>query len=170
MPSIVTGPAKSGGASAAHGVRKAPFGPHSGRALAVAGLITLIGSLVDLGVLWVMQRQPGIQWEFVAITRTAEAWPRLVLAVGLVYGGAHLAEVTSGLIYKSLAVVLVALGFGGLLLGAILMLNYLSVEGAASGAAGELVRSAVVKTLLLCALYVVLLVPTGVMGLKSPRT
>ena len=66
-------------------------GPTSA-AVMVAGLVYFVGSLIDLGILWLGQRQAGLQWEFVAITNTADAMPRLILALALLYLGVHLRE------------------------------------------------------------------------------
>ncbi|MEQ9400450.1 MAG: hypothetical protein RJQ04_14905 [Longimicrobiales bacterium] len=148
------------------GLTASPYGPHAARALGVAGLVYLVGSLVDLGVLWFLQRQPGLQWEFVAVTNTANAFPRLILAVGLIYGALAFSASEMAVLYKLMAVFVVGLGVVAAMLGALTLLNYLSLSAATSAAAT--LRSTTVKTLVLCGLYFVLLVPVGVMGLKKP--
>lgn len=132
----------------------------------MAGLVYLVGSLVDLGVLWFLQRQPGLQWEFVAVTNTANAFPRLILAVGLIYGALAFSASEMVVLYKLMAVFLVALGVVSAIVGGLTVLNYLSLSDATTGATG--LRSSTVKTLALCTMYFVLLVPVGIMGLKRP--
>lgn len=143
-----------------------PYGVYASRILAIAGLVYLVGSAIDLGVLWIMQRQPGIQWEFVAVSNTAEAWPRLILAVGLLYSAAVLSGTRSVWLFRALSGLTLALGLLAAVLGGVMMLNYLSVSG--PDAASGMIQAAAYKTFALCALYFVLLVPAGILGLRAP--
>ncbi len=147
----------------------AQFAPHVSRATWAAGVIYLFGTLVDLGTLWIGQRQPGVQWEFVAVTNTVEAWPRMVLAVGLIYLGLYVGGSVSKGLYRLLGLLMLLLGLLAVAFGGLMALNYLSVSGSLQAESVSLVRSAVVKTEALCALYAVLLIPLGVFALLGPK-
>lgn len=129
-------------------------------------VVYFVGSLVDLGVLWFLQRQPGVQWEFVAVTNTVAALPGLMLAVALLYAAASFGSWSSAGLERALAALLLVLGLASAGLAGLAVLNYLSVVGAGSGPSGELIRATMMKTLGLCGLYFVLLVPAGIVGLR----
>ena len=148
-------------------LRDSAFSRPVSRAAFAAGLIYLVGSVTDLGILWLAQRQPGVQWEFVAITNTVEAWPRMVLAIGLLYAALYFAGSMSVVAYRVLGAGLLGLGIVALALGGLMVLNYLQVSGNLQGDAAGLIRSSVLKTELLCALYVVTLGPIGGLGLRG---
>ena len=143
------------------------FATPTSRAVIVAGVAYLLGSVVDLGILWIGQRQPGLQWEFVAITNTIEAWPRMILALGLIYLGLHISRSRSQTMQRLLAGSLLVLGLGALVLGVLMTLNYLQVSGNLEGDGLSLVRTAVLKTLLLCTLFVTTLIPVGALGVRG---
>lgn len=138
------------------------------RILWATGVIFLFGTLVDLAVLWFGQRQPGLQWEFVAVSNTAEAWPRLVLGLALLYMGGLVERRAGEAFFRFLGGATLLLGLGAGVVGAVAALNALTLLHAGSGNIG-MVRAAAAKTLALCLLYFVLLVPLGAMGLRRPR-
>lgn len=145
------------------------FGRHAGLGLGVAGGVLLLGTLVDLAVLWVLQREPGLQWEFVAISSTTDAYPRLVLSIGLLYGALSAARSTRLGAYRVLGGALVGLGIAAAGLGALMVTNYFALSGSVQPAAARAFRSTAIKALGLCALYVVALVPVGLLSLRRPR-
>lgn len=56
---------------------------HGARLALLAGLILLIGTAVGLGTLWLLQRQPTAQWEYVALGTTTNSYPILLLSAVL---------------------------------------------------------------------------------------
>ena len=166
LSKIVTAPR----APAPSGIRvDSPLGVYASRALWATGIIYFVGTLVDLGILWIIQRQAGVQWEFVALTNTVEAWPQLILSVALCYAGFALAGSESLGLQRTLAAVSLLLGIGGVVFGALETLNYLTLAASASGTGTNLILSAFVKTMILCGLYVLLFIPLGILGFKRPR-
>jgi len=141
-------------------------GPTSA-AVMVAGLVYFVGSLIDLGILWLGQRQAGLQWEFVAITNTADAMPRLILALALLYLGVHLRGSGNGPMAKVLPSLMLLLGLVAVALGGLMTLNYFQLSGTVEGEAVALLRTSVIKTVSLCALYSVTLLPLSIRGIIS---
>ena len=129
-----------------------------------------MGSLVDLGVLWLGQRQPGVQWEFVAVTNTAQAWPRFVMGVAFAYLGAHVGSKSADWVFRSLGGLTLLLGVGAAALGGLAALNTVTMLNGVTGQGSAMIKVASAKTLILCALYVILLVPLGIMGLRGPKS
>lgn len=162
MAKVLSGTADEGHVS--HSLGRA-----AARTLWAAAIVYLVGSAVDLGILWIAQRQPGLQWEFVAVTNTVDAWPRLILSVALGFAAMFVGGSRSMLVQRLLATLLLLLGLGAAALGALVVLNYLSVSGALQGGSGALVKSTAVKSLALCGLYFVLLVPAGILSLRRGR-
>ena len=157
-PKVLTAPGKPSGGSASTAM------PVS-RVFLALGVIYLVGTLVDLGILWFGQRQAGLQWEFVALTNTVEAWPRLVLGLGMMYLGVYIGDVRAQWPYRVLSGSVLLLGVGALALGGLMALNYLQVRDGMPAESASIVNSSVLKTGILCGLYVLLLIPSGVMGL-----
>jgi hypothetical protein len=135
-----------------------------------AGFVMLVGSLLDVGILWVLQRQSNPQWEYVAVANTMEAVPRLVLGLGLLYAAAYLGGVASLWIYRVLAVFLVLLGLFSMACGALILSSYLALAKVVTDPEGHLVlRSVAIKALGLSSLYVAVLIPVGIWGMRRPR-
>ena len=161
--------ARKAGARSRSTRRRTGFSGHASLGLAAAGAVLFFATLVDLGILWIGQSQGGLQWEFVAATRTIEAFPRLVLGIGLAYGALYVASSSSLFLYRTLGVLLILLGLAGGVLGAILGADYLAMQGNVNPEARSTLMSSVVKSGSLSLLYVILLIPTGVLGLRAGR-
>lgn len=146
------------------------FAKPTGRVLWVAGLIYLLGSLLDFFVLWVLQNQGGVQFEFVALSNTAEGFPRLIVATALIYAGLHISGVNRVWAYRTLAALLVVLGLAALAMLALLGLNYATISSAVTPEGRGLFRSTVVKTGLLNLMYVTALLPLGILGFRTRKT
>ena len=156
------------------GVKRAvaPLDWGRGAALAAlaAGFIMLFGVLLDIGILWLLQRQDSPQWEFTAITNTVESVPRLVFAVGFLFIGFHLRG-TAGLgWYRVLSVLFILVGVFSVALAGLLALSYFQL--------GKLVtqpevytalRSIAIKTIGLSAVYALVAIPSGILALRRPR-
>ena len=153
----------------ARGYTAAGFRRPAARALLAAALILGLGSVLDVVVLWGMQRQPGPQGEFAALVATAEGLPRIVLAVSLAYAGFLVRESTVLLRFRALGLVLVAVGLLGAVVGGMVVSDYFVLRSVVEPASIALFRSAVFKTLALCTLYVLVLIPVGVLAMRRPQ-
>jgi hypothetical protein len=139
-------------------------------ALFAVGIVYLVGTLVDLGTLWLLQRQSGMEWEFVAVTSTADALPRFIFAVAALYLAFYVGGSRVTWLYRSMSIGLLALGVIAIGLGALSGTNYLALARVVNPEAEPLLRSSVIKTLALCTLYAVVLIPVGISGLHARRS
>jgi uncharacterized PurR-regulated membrane protein YhhQ (DUF165 family) len=142
------------------------FAKPAGRIAVAAGLIYLIGHLLDFGILWILQRQPGLQWEFVALARTAEAFPDMIVATALIYIGLYTTGSLGLVTSRMLATLTVLMGVAGLAIMGLMVLNYLGIRAEVSPEAAATVRSSVLKTVSLAALYAAFLIPAGILGYR----
>lgn len=152
--------------------RTAPLDWARGAALAVlaAGMIMLFGVVVDLGVLWLLQREPSPQWEFTAITNTVESVPRLVFAVGFLFIGFHLRRTVGLGWYRALSVILILVGLFSIMLAGLLTLSYFALgKLVTQPEVYAMLRSVAVKTIGLSAVYALIAIPSGVLALRRPR-
>jgi len=138
-------------------------------ALSVAGLIFLIGSLVDVALLWTVQRQPNPQWEFQALATTAEGLPRVVRGLAPIFGAMYVRRSTSLIKYRLFGLLLVCLGLLGIAIAGLMVTDFFALRSQVNPEARWLFRSAVLKTLLLSGMYVVFLIPAGVLCLRRPK-
>ncbi|HEX6211667.1 MAG TPA: hypothetical protein VF136_12875 [Methylomirabilota bacterium] len=132
-------------------------------------IVFLVGSVLDLVILWLFQRQPNPQWEFTAVAISAEGLPRILLGVALAYGALQLRDSASLLAYRLLAVGLIAVGVIGAVLGGLMLSDYFILRSSVNPEAVGVFRSGVFKTLALCAMYVFVLLPVGVAAWRRPR-
>lgn len=145
------------------------FSGVASRALWVAGLVYLLGSLLDLGILWIGQNAGTTQFEFVALTRTVEGFPRLIVATALIYGGLYLGGSASLWAYRLLAIWLLVLGLAALAVLGLTGLNYASISGTVAEEGRPLFRTTVIKTGGLSLLYVLSLLPLGFLGFRTRK-
>jgi hypothetical protein len=141
----------------------------AGRFVAWAGVVYLVAIVVDVSILWLGQRQEGLNFEFVALNRTAEAFPRFILATALIYTGLALTRTISLPLYRAMAGWVLVLGTMALIVVTLTILNYLSMASTVTPEAKAIFRSAVVKTGGLGALYVLFLIPLGIVGFRTRR-
>jgi hypothetical protein len=146
------------------------FRRHASWGLSAAGWIFLLGTVLDLGILWVFQRQEGAQFEFTALASTAEGLPRIVLAVALLYAGLYVGGSTSLIAFRLLGLLLIGVALLGAVVGALMLTDYFVLRRDVTAEALWIFRSTTVKTLALCAMYVMILVPVGALGMRRPRT
>lgn len=141
----------------------------AGRFVTWAGVVYLIAIVVDIAILWFGQRQEGLNFEFVALNRTSEAFPRFILATALIYAGLGLMQSASLTAYRALAGWVLVLGTMALIVVSLTTLNYLSMASTVTPEAKVMFRAAVVKTGGLGALYVLFLIPLGILGFRTRR-
>ncbi|MGH7477454.1 MAG: hypothetical protein ACRELD_14400 [Longimicrobiales bacterium] len=135
-----------------------------------AGLIFILGSITDVLILWLFQRQPSTQWEFTAVATTTEGLPRIALGAAMVYAALHVRGSTTMFAYRVLGILLIVVGLAGAILGTLMVLDYITLRSTVQPQAAGMFKGAVVKTLLLAGLYVVLLIPAGVISMRKPKT
>ena len=141
----------------------------AGRFVAWGGVVYTIAIIVDLGVLWFGQNQGTANFEFVALTRTAEAFPRFILATALIYAGLWIIRSDSLGVFRLLSGWVLFLGAAALVVVGLTVLNYLTLASTVTPEAKQLFRAAVVKTGGLGALYVMFLIPLGILGFRTRR-
>ncbi len=135
---------------------------------AIAGLLFL-GSLIDFAVLWLGQRQPTAQWEYVALTNTLEGMWAPVLAAALAYMAFHLGGLRSRVGYRLLAGGVIGLGVIGGALGLLLATDYFALRGNLAPEATQVFNTATLKGVGLSALYLLFLVPLGIAGFRVSK-
>jgi len=143
---------------------------NAARVLWAVGLLFLIGSVADLVLLWTVTNDPGnAQWEFTALAVTVEGTPRIVLAIGLIWIALHLRGTVSLIIQRLFGVLLILLGIGGAVIGAMMISDYFVIRGGIAPGEMSTFVSIVLKTLTLSLLHLLLLVPVGVLSVRRPR-
>ena len=153
---------------------RAPAEPH---ALAVhasrfffgAGAVLFLGVLFDVFTLWVFQRQDTVQWEFVALNTTTNAFPMLLVSAALMYGALVVGRSDSIRAYRTLAIVVIFLGVAGLFVGFLLGTNYLALQSLLPQESKALFRSMAVKGGGVSAVFGLVTLVVGALGLRSPR-
>jgi hypothetical protein len=156
------------------GKREYPDGPdmtkYAGGALVAIGLLMTVATLVDLGVLWLTQRAPNINWEFAALQSTAsDGFFNLTVASGFMFAGLGLRRSTPVSAYRLLAAFLLLLGIGAFAVGGFAVTNYFALVSVAGvdEAALSTVRGAALKVGLIsaanCALFTIL----GILGFRA---
>lgn len=146
-----------------------PFGKVAALGMWAAGGLMFLGTLVDLGILWIAQYQANPQWEFVAIASTLEGLPRIALALAFFYAALYLRRSESLAAYRSLGVGLLLLGLAGTGLGLLALMDYLALANLVQGVPESLIRSTAMKSVALGGIFFVLLVPLGFLGLRRPK-
>lgn len=132
-----------------------------------AGILMLLGSLVDLGTLWILQRESSPQWEFAAISNTVDAIPRLVFALGFLVLALYFKENATVLGYRLIAVGFLLIGAGSLALGGLIAMSYFPLAKLATQPeVYTMLRSITIKTLALSGIYFLVTVPIGLAGLR----
>jgi hypothetical protein len=133
-------------------------------------VLLFLGSLIDVAVLWLGQRQSSPQWEYAALVNTLEGMWGPVLAVALAYLALHLGGLRSLWGYRSLAIVVIALGAVGAVMGGLLATDYFVLKSRFTADSAAVFNAATLKGLALAGLYTVILVPLGATGLRAPRS
>lgn len=160
-------PVVLGSSKARHAFVSAGFRRHVSRALIGAGTIFLVGTVVDFVVLW-LGRQPVPEWEFTALAGTTDGLPRLMLALALFYVALYTLESTSLLAYRLLAMGVLVLALASAVIAPLMLTNHFALRPEIDPDGVWLFNATTIKTLGLCALYIVILVPLGVLGLRRP--
>lgn len=144
---------------------------NAARVFAAVGAILLIGALLDLFALWALQRQPTIQWEFVALGTTTNSYPVLGISAALFYGALALSGSESLARYRLAAAYVVVLGLMGLTVGFLIGTNYLAVRRGANitAEAAPIFRGMLIKSGGTSLLFGLVMLVVGLLGLRKPR-
>jgi hypothetical protein len=142
---------------------------NAARVLWAAGLLYLIGSLADVILAWFVNADPGNpNSEFITLSSTVEGTPRIVLAVALIWVALHIRGSASLITQRFFGLILILLGIGGAIVGAMMVSDYFVIRGQVLPEEQTVFASIVLKTLTLSALHLVLLVPVGVLAVRRP--
>jgi len=143
---------------------------NAGRALWAAGLIYLIGSLADMVLQMIVGADWGNPaWEYTVTTGAVEGTPRIVLAIAFIWVAMYIRGSSSLAGYRILSIVLIASGAACAVFGAIAISDYFILRPMMDAGGQRLATNILLKTLILSALQVMLLIPVGVMGVRRPR-
>ena len=141
---------------------------HGAIALLAISAVLVLGTFIDLGVLWIGQRQPSAQWEFVALANTIEGFWALVLAAALSYVAMLVGGSKSAAGYRILGIGVLGIGLAGGGLGLLLASDYLALRPGIPPEGMALLTTTTFKGLGLSALYFLVLTPLGFLGLRLP--
>jgi hypothetical protein len=135
-----------------------------------AGFIMLTGALIDLGSVWLFQRESSPQWEFVAISNTVESVPRMLFAIAFLFLALHLRATVSMAGYRVLASIMVFLGAASAALGALAAMSYFALAPLVTQpAVYTAMRGVAMKTIGLSVLYAIVAIPIGIYCMRRPR-
>lgn len=141
---------------------------------AIAGLLTglgialLVAAIVDIAVLWAIQREPNAQADFAAITTTLDNFSLIVIGLASLGGAILLREAGSGTgSLRVLGALCLIAGAVTGLLGILLLLDFFQVRGLMQGPARALFLATTAKGLALAGIYTLFLVAAGVRGLRA---
>jgi hypothetical protein len=152
-------------------VSKEQVAAAASRVFAAVGAILLVGAVLDLFALWVLQRQPTIQWEFVALGTTTNTYPVLGISAALFAGALAFKGSDSARTYRLAALYVILLGLMGLAVGALIGTNYLAVRKAANvtGQAAGVFKGLLVKSGGTSLLFGLVMLAVGVLGFRRTR-
>jgi hypothetical protein len=144
---------------------------HAARLFMAGGTILLVGVALDLFALWVLQRQPTVQWEFVALGTTTNSYTLMIVSAALFYGALAASRTESVNAYRAVAVGVILMGLFGLIVGFLIGTNYLAVSKDARIApeAASLFKGLVVKSGGVSLLFATGMLFAGVFGLRMPK-
>ncbi len=148
------------------------FGRRAAQALWAAGSVLLIGTLLDWLVLWLLQRQPSTQWEYVAFQNSLEAIPRAAIGLALIAGGLHLGRVRSTAAFRALGAAFLMLALAAAAIGVLLVMEYFVLGKMAAGripAAHAMLKTVTARSLGLSVLFALVLGTTGLVGMRRLR-
>lgn len=146
--------------------------PRSDARGAIAGLLTglgialLLAALIDISVLWAIQREPNAQSDFAALTTTLDNFSLVVIALAALGGAILLRDAGVGTLRVLGALCLIAGAVAGFV-GVLLLLDFFQVRGLMQGPARALFLATAAKGLALAGIYTVFLVAGGVRALRG---
>jgi hypothetical protein len=135
-----------------------------------AGFIMLAGVVIDLGTMWILQRERSPQWEFAAVTNSVDSIPRAFFALGFLFIAMYLWEATSMTGFRVLGGLLIVLGLSSAALGGLATLSYFELSPLIQQpAVYTAMRSVAIKSIGLATMYAVVAIPVGVLCMRRPK-
>lgn len=130
------------------------------------GIALLVAALVDIAVLWAIQREPNAQSDFAALTASLDNYSLVVIALGALGGALLLRGAGAGALRVLGALCLIA-GMVAGFLGVLLLLDFFQVRGLMQGPARPLFLATTAKGLVLAGVYTLFLLAAGFRGLRG---
>lgn len=130
------------------------------------GIALLLAALIDIGVLWAIQREPNAQADFAALTTTLDSYSLVVIALAALGGAILLRDSGVGALRVLGALCLIAGAIAGFV-GVLLLLDFFQVRGLMQGPARSLFLATTAKGLALAGIYTLFLVAAGVRALRG---
>ncbi|HUL70843.1 MAG TPA: hypothetical protein VLT17_11480 [Gemmatimonadales bacterium] len=140
--------------------------PATATLLIGGGTGILLATILDLAVLWAVQRQPNAQWEFTAVVTTLDHYSLLLIGLGAILGGCYLRGVDRRWVAVSVGLIALVGALGAVGLGLLLAKDFLAIRKVIEPDAIAGFRAAVVKGLSLVGIYTLTLGQAGQLALK----
>lgn len=145
---------------------------HAVRMFAAAGLVLFVGVLIDLGVLWILQRQDSPHWRFIALSATTNSYPPMLLSLVLLYGSLAIGRSTSLRAYRLVGWFALLLAGFAVAMGYLIGTNYLAIVRSATVTTESgllLFKSQALKAGGLSLFLGGIVGAVGALGLRGPR-
>ncbi len=130
------------------------------------GIALLLAALIDIAVLWAIQREPNAQADFAALTTTLDSYSLVVIALAALGGAILLRDSGVGVLRVLGALCLIAGAIAGFV-GVLLLLDFFQVRGLMQGPARSLFLATTAKGLALAGIYTLFLAAAGVPALRG---
>lgn len=130
------------------------------------GIALLLAALIDIAVLWAIQREPNAQADFAALTTTLDSYSLVVIALAALGGAILLRDSGVGVLRVLGALCLIAGAIAGFV-GVLLLLDFFQVRGLMQGPARSLFLATTAKGLALAGIYTLFLAAAGVRALRG---
>lgn len=139
--------------------------------MAAAAAFLLLGTAVDWTSLWILQRQPSPQWEFVAVGSTLEGFTRPVLGLAFAFCALVFGRVARVWAYRLVAGLMLLFGLAAAALAAIMVSDYFILSELARDQPQVLgvFRSNTIEAVATGGLCFLLLVPGGLLAMRAIR-
>ena len=138
---------------------------------AVASLLTglgvalIVAALVDIAVLWAIQKEPNAQADFAALTATLDNFSLIVIALGALGGALMLRGAGIGAL-RVLGTMSLIAGIVAAAVGVLLLLDVVQIRGLMQGNARPLFLATSLKGLTLAAVYSLFLLVAGIRAIR----
>ncbi|MEP6573895.1 MAG: hypothetical protein ABJD11_14420 [Gemmatimonadota bacterium] len=143
------------------------FKPMVSTLLLGVGVALLIATLIDFGILWIVQHQSNSQWEFAALSTTFDNFSLLLIGLAAVAAGLHLGNAGSLLNQRVLTVIAFLLGLCAALGALLLVTDFFDVRNKVDGVTRDAFYTTMAKSVTLAVIYTITLFVTGIRGLRS---
>lgn len=133
-----------------------------------AAIALILATLADIGVLWILQRMPTTEWEFIAVSRSLDQGLNLIAGfgfagVGIGLGSGRYAKVA----LRAVGGFALLCALGAFVLEVLMIMDYLALRGDVTPESGGGFNGTVAKALLLGTLYALVLLFGGISALRS---